>query len=155
MRTLQTLVLLLLVGGCAGIALARDGSFAVGVQVVDRRPAAALLDAIPVPPQARVFDSSSHARSHVWAGTPEAAAAFFDVELPQRGYRALARSGDGQAMQQVWADGRGRVVLQLEQVLGSTDLTRIRISVAAARATGDARQVAGEAPGPITQARAP
>ncbi|MGY1408013.1 hypothetical protein ACW5EG_00310 [Luteimonas sp. A611] len=153
MRTCQTLAFLLLVGGIAGIALARDGSFAVGVQVVDRRPASALLDAIPVPPQARVFDSNGHVRSYVWPGTPAAAAAFFEVELPQRGYRALARRGQGQAMQQVWGDGRGRVVLQLEQALGSADLTRIRISVA--RATGLPAAMPGEAPGPITSAGAP
>lgn len=155
MRTYQTLALLLFVGGIAGIAFARDGSFTVGVQVVDRRPALALLDAIPVPPQARAFDSTGHARSYVWPGTPAAAAAFFELELPQRGYRALVRSGEGQALQQVWGGDRGRVVLQLEQALGGTDLTRIRISVGAARAAGVASAVPGGGPGPITNAGAP
>jgi len=154
MRTYQTLAFLL-VGGIAGIALARDGSFAVGVHVVDRRPATALLDAIPVPPQARAFDSRGHARSYVWPGTPAAAAAFFDAELPPRGYRSLTRAGQGQALQQVWGDARGRVVVQLEQALGGNDLTRIRISVAAAPATGAASEVAGGAPGPVTHEGAP
>jgi len=152
MRTSQTLALLLLVGGLAGIALARDGSFAVGVQVVDRRPASVLLDAIPVPPQARAFASNDHARSYVWPGTPGAAAAFFDLELPRRGYRVLARSGQGQALQQVWGDDRGRVVLQLEQAMGGTDLTRIRISGGAARA---AAATSGGGPGPATNASGP
>jgi len=155
MRNYQTLALLLFVGGIAGIAFARDGSFAVGVQVVDRRPALALLDAIPVPPQARAFDSTGHARSYVWPGTPAAAAAFFEVELPRRGYRSLAHSGQGHALQQVWGGDRSRVVLQLEQALGSTDLTRIRISVGAARAAGVASAASAGGPGPVTNASGP
>ena len=154
MRTIQTLALLLFVGGLAGIASARDGSFAVGVHVVDRRPALAKLDAIPVPPQARVFNSSGHTRSYVWAGAPAAAAAFFDIQLPQRGYRALVRSGQGPELQQVWEGDHDRVVLQLEQALGGTDLTRIRISVGE---SGGGVASAGSAggPGPVTNASGP
>ena len=154
MRTIQTLALLLFVGGLAGIALARDASFAVSVQVVDRRPALAQLDAIPVPPQARAFDSTGHARSYVWPGTPAAAAAFFDAELPQRGYRARVRSGQGPALQQVWDGDHGRVVLQLEQALGGTDLTRIRISVGASGG-GVASAASPGGPGPVTNASGP
>src|SRR5690606_21247233 len=59
---------------------ARDATIGVSVQVVDRRPASALLDAIPVPEQARMFDANAHARSYALVGTPESAAAFFETE---------------------------------------------------------------------------
>ena len=138
--------MLLVIGGLAGIATARDGTFSVGVQVVDRRPVPGLLDAIPVPPQARILDGGGHARAYAWHGTTEAAASFFDGEMPQRGYRPLARLVRGQALHQVWSDGRERVVLQLEPALGGAPLTRIRISVGPERATGIG---AAGAPGPM------
>ncbi len=132
------------------MATARDGSFAVGVQVVDRRPASAVLDAIPVPPQARILDGGGHARAYAWPGTAEAAAGFFDAEMPRHGYRPLARLVRGQALHQVWSDGRGRVVLQLEQAMGAAGLTRIRISAGPERAAA----MAAGAPGPMDDAGA-
>ncbi|HVI59784.1 MAG TPA: hypothetical protein VM619_13065 [Luteimonas sp.] len=118
--------------GIAASAHARDGSFAVGVQVVDRRAVPVLLDAIPVPPQARIFDAGASARSYAYPGTPEAAAAFFDAEMPRRGYRRLAQGGNGETLRQVWTGDQGRVLLQLRRVLGSAQATRIRIDASAA-----------------------
>ena len=134
MRPHLTLAFLLALGGLAGVAQARDTTIGVSVQVVDRRPASALLDAIPVPEQARMFDANGHARSYAWAGTPDSAAAFFESEMPRHGYRALALRGEGPALQQLWASERGRVVVRLDQAMGGAELTRIRINVGAARA---------------------
>lgn len=134
MRPYQTLAFFLALGGLAGVAPARDTAIGVSVQVVDRRPASALLDAIPVPAQARMFDASGHARSYAWAGTPDSAATFFETQMPRHGYRVLALRGEGAALQQVWAGERGRVVVQLDQAMGGAELTRIRINVGAARA---------------------
>jgi hypothetical protein len=100
------------------------------VQVVDRRAAPSLLNAIPVPPQARPFATGNDGRSYAWPGSLDAAATFFDTEMPRRGYRALNRSGDGEAVQQLWENDRGRVLLRLQRVLGSTPGTRILVIAA-------------------------
>ena len=113
------------------LAHASSGSFGVSVQVIDRRSAPALLDAIPVPPQARLFDAGDSGRSYAWSGTPEEAAAFFDLEMPRRGYRALRQDAPGDAVEQVWAGKQGRVLLQLRRAIGSVPVTRIRIHAAA------------------------
>lgn len=57
----------------------------------------------------------------------------------------------GQALDQVWSDGRERVVLQFEPALGRSELTRIRISVGPERAPASA---AVGAPGPMDGAGA-
>jgi len=145
MRPYQILAFLLALGGLAGVAPARDAVIGVGVQVVDRRPASALLDAIPVPAQARMFDASGHARSYAWAGTPDSAAAFFATEMPRHGYRSLAPRGDGRALQQVWASERGRVVVRLDRAIGGAELTRIRIHAGAAQAPAAAAATGGPA----------
>lgn len=124
----------------AALAHARNGNFAVSVQVVDHRAAPAVLDAIPMPPQARPFATGNDGRSYAWPGSLDAAAVFFDSEMPRRGYRALSRSGDGEAMQQTWENDRGRVLLRLQRVLGTTPGTRIRVSAAAVYRRPDSPQ---------------
>lgn len=117
----------------AGSASARDSVFTVGVQVVDRRPAPGLLDAIPVPPRAQAFDLRDSSRSYAFPGPPGAAAAFYAERMPALGYHALHRQ-DGPSARQLWSDGRSRVQLQIEPALGG-DLTRIRIDVGLATAS--------------------
>lgn len=132
MRPYLTLTVVLAMAGLAVLAHARDGSFAVGVQVVDRRPAPALLDAIPVPPRAQGFAAGDSGRSYAYPGTTGSAAAFYEVEMTQRGYRLLARRSDGEVVRQIWADRRTRVSVELEQALGVSPLTRIRIGASVA-----------------------
>ena len=100
-----------------------------------------------------MFNSSGHARSYVGRARPRPPR-LLRHPAAQRGYRALVRSGQGRELQQVWEGDHGRVVLQLEQALGGTDLTRIRISVGE---SGGGVASAGSAggPGPVTNASGP
>ncbi|TYT26285.1 hypothetical protein FZO89_08430 [Luteimonas viscosa] len=141
MRPHLTLTVVLAMAGLAVLAHARDGSFAVGVQVVDRRAVPALLDAIPVPPRAQEFAAGEHGRSYAYPGTAGSAAAFYETAMAQRGYRLLARRSEGGGVRQVWADQRTRVSVDLDQAFGASPLTRIRIGASAAAGT-----VAAEAP---------
>ncbi len=120
----------------AGPASARDSALTVSVQVVDRRPATGLLDAIPVPPQARVFDRRVSSRSYAFSGPAAAAAAFYAERMPALGYHALHRH-DGASARQLWSDGRSRVRLQIDPALGG-ELTRIRVDVGLATASAAA-----------------
>lgn len=130
----------------AAAAHAGGDRFTVSVEVVDRRAAPAVFDAIPVPPQARLFEAGAGVRNYAWPGEPAQAAAFFDAEMPRRGYRALGRRGDGAAVQQLWQGERSRVLLRLQPVLGSAPGTRIRVVASSPLAPAGAPTAGAEAP---------
>ena len=132
MRPHLPLAFALAIAAAAGGTLARDSGFTVSVQVVDRRPATGLLDAIPVPPRAQAFDLRGSSRSYAFYGPPGEAAAFYEQRMPALGYHALHRQ-DGTTTRQLWSGAQSRVRLVLEPALGG-DLTRIRIDVGPATA---------------------
>ena len=90
-----------------------------------------------MPPQARLFAVGAGSRSYDWPGEVGAATAFFDAEMPRRGYRAVSRRDGAGTVRQVWEGDHGRVLLRLQRVLGRMPGTRIRI-VASARPAADA-----------------
>ncbi len=130
----------------AAAAHAGGDRFAVSAEVIDRRAAPAVFDAVPMPPQARLFEDAAGVRNYAWTGEPAQAAAFFDAEMPRRGYRALSQRGDGAGMQQLWQGERSRVLLRLQPVLGSAPGTRIRLLASSLPAPAGMPMADAEAP---------
>jgi len=130
-----------LVGGLlfAASALAQGSGFGISVTVVDRgaqHRQVELLASLPVPAAAQALVLEGEGRAYSYPDSVTQAAAFFGSELPLRGYRLVSRSGDGQTVRETWQGEEARVVLHMQQALGSVPATRIRIQASASATRG-------------------
>ncbi len=126
----------LLVALAAGLALPAHagtsaGNLAVAVTVVSSRTDPALFEAVPLPQPLQAMATSRYGRHHRYGGALDQAAAFFRTEMPRRGYRLLHQRDGAGAQEQLWEDGRSRVLLRLRQALGAPAATRISVQASA------------------------
>lgn len=143
-RALVSLLCLLLVPAAGGLpAHARSDSFAVGVTVVSGRTDPALFEAVPLPQPLQVMTIGRYGRHHRYSGALDQAAAFFNAEMPRRGYRLLQLHEATGAQEQLWEDGRSRVLLRLRQALGTPAATRISVQASALPASHASSHGAG------------
>lgn len=125
-----TLALGLLAISSGGAGAADDRAFQVGARVVPREPAPLALAALPLPPGSRPMTSDAFGGSYYFPGEVEAAAGFYRLQMPSRGYRLVYVGGDGEL---AWENADSRVQVALGKALGSVSATRIVVTVSARR----------------------
>lgn len=123
----------------ASSALAHGSGFGISVTVVDRQfqhRQIELLASFPVPATALALAAGGDGRTYAYPDNVSQAAAFFGSELPLRGYRLISRTGDGKTVRETWQGDDSRVVLHMQQALGTIPATRIRILASASATQG-------------------
>jgi hypothetical protein len=114
-------------------AQAGNGQFGVSVQVVAPRAEAALLDTLPLPPQAQPLAGGLHERLYMLADSPGAALAFYAAELAPRGYVCVQLQHDADGVTAQWRSAVGELRMHAQAVLGQTPATRLRLRAIPAR----------------------
>lgn len=123
------LALILLIGVAWPVAAAGAGArgqFSVGATVLPRYTDQALLQTLPLPANSWDMAAGRDVRQIGHSGPLEEVRAFYAQELAARGFRLVNERAGAESAEQVWQQGRARVVIQLEAALGMPT-TRIRL----------------------------
>jgi hypothetical protein len=105
-------------------ACAASGTLMVQVRVLPPPSAVTTLDPLPAPVGAMRLTHSRVGDSYSFPGTPVDAARYYRSVMTDLGYRLASESTDG--LEQSWRHAtRGRVDVQLREVIGDIPTTRI------------------------------
>lgn len=109
--------------GASGLVFAETPTLSVSVRVSPTRAAPEGLSALPLPPEAIRLTSNAFGGSFRYPGKTSTAVSFFEAQLPRNGYRLVSASN----ARMVWESDRARLTLELSELLGHPEHSRILV----------------------------